>query len=170
MAAKHRSIPPLSPQDILRFWSKVRISGPDECWNWTANSRVRGYGAFALYGRPRRMRLAHRVAWTITSGTIPLGLCVCHHCDNRACCNPAHLFLGTHKDNMRDALQKGRMRQPGLCGAENGNSTLTAAQVKEIRVEYSAGKISQRALASKHGVCQRTIATIVLNKTWAHVA
>ena len=170
MAKKHLMIPPLSPQDILRFWSKVRIRQSEKCWPWMAGSLSNGYGWFALHGRPRQMRVAHRVAWVIAKGSLPTDICVCHHCDNRLCCNPSHLFLGTQADNIRDALEKGRLRQPGFCGEQNGNSRLTKEKVRKIRAEYAIGNISQRALATKNGVCQRTINMIIHNKTWVHIS
>jgi len=92
-----------------RFWSKVSIYWDAECWPWTAGLMGRmGYGNFSVGGRNRA---AHRVAWESANGeSIPDGKFVCHRCDNPVCCNPAHLFLGTHADNMRDARTKGRLR------------------------------------------------------------
>ena len=168
MHAAHRIIPPLKPQDILRFWSKVRIRRLDECWEWTA-SGPSGYGAFALPGRPCRMRLSHRVAWTLAFGRIAAGLQICHQCDNRRCCNPRHLFAGTQTHNMRDAQDKGRLWQPGFRGERNGNSRLTMSEVQQIRQQYGGGGWTQRRLALAHGVCQRTITMIVNNITWRHV-
>jgi hypothetical protein len=92
-----------------RFWSKVdKSGGPDACWNWMAKSRSHsgnGYGNFNYNGKAAH---AHRVAWELTNGPIPNGLFGCHKCDNPLCCNPAHLFLGTAKDNSADMHAKGR--------------------------------------------------------------
>ena len=93
-----------------RFWSKVDIRDKDECWPWIAGRNNRGYGQFKLHAV---MQSAHRVAWELTYGNIPkdewgFSLEVCHKCDSRSCCNPSHLFIGTHLDNVRDMDQKNR--------------------------------------------------------------
>lgn len=89
-----------------RFWSKVDRRGPNECWPWAASLGSRGYGQFVYLGRPAP---ASRVAWIITHGhELTSEQFVCHTCDNRPCCNPAHLWLGSLADNLRDMFRKGR--------------------------------------------------------------
>lgn len=90
-----------------RFWSKVEIGSTQECWEWFASLDSSGYGQIGAEGK---LRLAHRLAWFLTFGPIPSGVCVLHTCDNPKCCNPYHLRLGTQNDNIQDMMQKGRFR------------------------------------------------------------
>jgi hypothetical protein len=82
------------------------------CWEWQGNRDYRGTGRVGngtYHKGTSSTVLVHRVAWELTYGPIPAGLFVCHTCDNPPCCNPAHLFLGTQKDNMHDCKLKGRV-------------------------------------------------------------
>ena len=179
MARKHLSIPPLSKQDILRFWSKVRVGKPDECWEWQAVTTT-GYGKFSMRGPT--MLYANRVAFTIANGPFPAEFCACHRCDNPLCVNPRHLFLGTAADNNYDTIQKGRhvascgdengMRKHPEChprGETHGCHKLTIGQVRAIRNRYATGGISQTDLAREYSVSQVNIGLIVNRKHWTHV-
>ncbi len=88
------------------FWAKVTKS--KGCWLFKGSIGTHGYGVFQMNLKREK---AHRIAWRLSYGTIPDGLLICHTCDVRACCNPKHLFLGTHSDNVRDKYAKGRGRQ-----------------------------------------------------------
>lgn len=109
--------PLFTPTDRERFWQKVDVGSPEACWNWLAStaSTTNGnypYGqfSFTLDRGSRRILRAHRVAYELSVGSIPDGQIICHACDNPKCCNPAHMFVGTHDDNMHDMAQKGRSR------------------------------------------------------------
>jgi hypothetical protein len=97
-----------------RFWAKVDRRGPDRCWEWTGKL-AKGYGSIRWCGQ---WLLAHRLSYVWTHGAIQDGLLVIHSCDNPKCVNPAHLRLGTHRDNALDTVERGqwanqyRPRQP----------------------------------------------------------
>lgn len=154
-----------TPKDIQRFWSKIAITAnPDKCWEWQSSKNDQDYGRFLFN---RKSRAAHRIAWELTYGEIPDGLSVLHKCDNRKCCNPAHLFLGTHLDNMRDMVQKGR-HVPCL-GERHGMHKLTAEKVRYIRKRYAQGGILQRELADEMGVSRSTIGKAIHRQLYGSV-
>ena len=100
----------VSSYDAKRFWKRVEIRSPDECWHWMGSLDLAGYGTFSLGGRHRR---AHQVAWEIDNGIgFPKGKYGCHACDNPPCVNPKHIWPGTHLENMRDAQAKRRLSKP----------------------------------------------------------
>lgn len=116
------------------FWSNVKVGSPDECWEWQRGRADTGYGRATIDGVAV---FAHRHAYTVTKGAIPEGMFICHHCDNRVCVNPSHLFVGTQQDNMRDKVSKGRANP--ACGEENGKTYLAEALVLTMRQMYADG-------------------------------
>ena len=130
---------------LERFFSRIEYT--DFCWLWTGYVRPEGYGSI---GRV----LTHRASWKIHFGPIPDGLFVCHECDNRRCVNPAHLWVGTHQDNMDDMIRKGReAHNIGMFAGEKCyKAKLTWDQVGKIRSEYIPYKMSAQKLADKYGV------------------
>lgn len=142
-----------------RFWGKVDIRGPDECWEWTAH-RSKGYGYISADGT---QRIASRIAYELEYGEIPDGLHVCHTCDNPSCCNPKHLWLGTPADNMRDRVQKGRSADQR--GEKGPCAKLTEKDVLNIRILYAQG-YAQKLIAQWHAVNHTTIHDIVHYKSW----
>lgn len=85
-------------RDAVRFWAKVAVGTPEDCWNWIAYKNKWGYGGFQMHGTMKLM--AHRVAYVLVNGEPPLGMCLDHLCGNRACCNPSHLEPVTVQDNL----------------------------------------------------------------------
>jgi hypothetical protein len=146
-----------------RFEDKIAKCPMSGCWLWTGGAHPNGYG-----GTSGGKELAHRASWRLFRGPIPKGLHVLHRCDVRLCVNPAHLFLGTQADNLRDCREKGRARFPGVRGERNTRSRLTAESVKSIR-ELAAIGTRQVALAREFGVTRNAIAHVVSRKTWTHI-
>jgi hypothetical protein len=149
-----------------RFWSKVDKSG--ECWVWTAFIGKNGYGQFS---HESERTYAHRFSYVSAYGPIPPGLCVCHHCDNRACVRPDHFFLGTRADNLADMRRKGRGSVPPRSdrrGERVPGSKLTAKDVLEIRRLAAAG-VKQVRLAETFGIAFGTVSGIVRRRTWRHI-
>lgn len=149
---------------VERFWKKVRRA--PGCWLWTAAKRD-GYGVIRAGGHSRPFISAHRLSWMLFHGDIPGGLWVLHSCDNPPCVRPDHLFLGTVKDNVRDAWLKGRLPLPRpLPGELNGCAKLTWNQVKEIRGLYKTKNHTQDALSRMFGVSNQSISDIVRGASW----
>jgi hypothetical protein len=156
--------------DVARFWSKVNVQRSNaDCWEWTASTFPNGYGQFTINGRPLQ---AHRFAWWHFHGgdsvePTPL-VQVCHSCDNRKCCNPAHLFVGNAKENVRDCMVKGR-RAPARSGERSNWAKLTDEIVREIRRRYATNTETYESLGREFGIQTSNVGHIVKRRTWCHV-
>lgn len=143
------------PCVICRFWSHVQKLGPNECWIWTGPIAEPGYGKIGSCGQ---RVYAHRLAWELANGPWDSGLFVLHKCDNKVCCNPNHLYLGTQAENMRDRDERGR----------SGTAKLNRQAVKVIRWAWKRG-VRQKRLAELHGISASLIWMIVHGRSWRGV-
>lgn len=159
-----------------RFWEKVSFGfGENACWIWS--STLTGNHYYGSFWDGKRHSRAHRISWEICNGKIPEGMFVCHSCDNPACVNPNHLFLGDFGDNMQDMWDKNRhpinnmgRKSETMIGENNPNSVLSKSDVLWIRELYDQGvSISNIAEYYSLYVQKPAIFKIVHRKTWAHV-
>lgn len=150
-----------------RFWSKVDIRGPDECWIWKAAPRGKKpgqqYGAFWL---DRRHQPANKIAWELVNGPMAEGMFACHRCDNPACCNPAHIFPGTNQENTADKVAKGRQ----VKGARVHTAKITEKDVLNIRSMRPPGRRAPNglpeAIAAQYGITKQYVSEIWGKKSW----
>lgn len=150
-----------------RFWRQVKKS--DDCWEWTGRAKTKvGYGQIGMGGRDGARVLVHRYSYELHNGPIPDGLVVMHKCDNPRCVNPAHLSLGTHSDNTRDAVAKGRWKSiPPLNFGENQRSAKLTEQ--DVRLIRDNPDISTKELALRFGTNVTSIQKVRSRKTWKHL-
>ena len=195
-AAKRRGGRPVNT--VEKFWSLVTIAGPDDCWLWQGHTNPNGYGVLRWQG-PHVV--AHRIAYAVSRG-IPVwrgkatkdAMLVCHTCDNKPCVNPRHLFLGTHDDNRRDCVAKGRQAsgeragvnthpekrafgersgarkhpETVIRGSQRPCAKLTESDIPVIRAKLEAGE-RPLLIARSYGVAAATIFGIKSGKNWKHV-
>lgn len=150
----------------VRFWKRVIKS--DGCWIWRGSLFSNGYGKLMVYAdKPPSFGacvIAHRVSWQIHHGNIPDGLWVLHRCDNRACVNPDHLFLGTRQENMDD--MKAKFRQ--TFGEGHPAAKLTDEDIRDIRKRFATGE-THRQISLSYPVNRETIGRIVRHQSWWHI-
>jgi hypothetical protein len=143
------------------FWAKVQKT--DRCWLYMGFRKWDGYGWVGRCTNLKtRYMTAHRYAWILTNGEPPEGAHILHTCDNPPCCNPAHLQLGTHQENMADMASKRRHAY----GDRQGNRKLNSRQVAEIRRRHAEGE-SNDDLAAEYGVRPNHISGIISGRYWA---
>lgn len=155
----------LNAEDLARFWAAVAIAEPDACWLWQGSPDDKGYGLFWSGEHACSMR-AHRVSYQLAHGSIPESLVVMHDpCHTPGCCNPAHLILGTHRENMAERNALGRQ----AFGVRCGSAKLDDDKVRAIRVHLANSEPLKR-IARVFGVSATAVRFIRDGKTWAHVA
>lgn len=154
-----------------RFWEKITKGNPNECWLWTGATDSAGYGQIQRGARGEGRIRAHRLSYELHHGQISEDAEVCHSCDNPACVNPSHLWLGTHRDNMQDCKSKGRNFTNGEerpRGDRNPATRLTEDQVRHIR-ELCNQCVPRHVIAAQFGVSKSTITAIFLRVNWKHI-
>jgi len=140
-----------------RFWSKVDVQGPSDCWPWTASTYGGGYGQFVWFAG--KIIGAHRAAFIIAHRRcVEPGKCILHRCDNPLCCNSKHLYEGTLSENSLDAVRRNRYPQ----------IKLNASKVRAMRILHTQG-FSQCSIATVFGTSQTNARRIIEGKTWKHV-
>ncbi len=148
-------------QIIKRLYAKIVCDIKTRCWNWAGYSNREGYGKIDFNSKKQNV---HRIIYQYFYGPIPEDKpLVLHHCDNRKCCNPMHLYAGTKKDNAIDREKRHRSNHP--CGEKSSGAKLTEKQVIEIR----ASKETQIVLAKRFRVCKSNIGSIQRRHTWKHI-
>jgi len=151
-----------------RFDEKY-VEAPSGCWEWIGSKNWDGYGMIGIAGTDRlswKIRIAHRISYALHVGEIPAGINVLHKCDNPACVNPDHLFLGTQRQNVHDMIAKGRRVQADISGEKNPMSKLSKDDTKTIRHLYFAERRPQNEIADYFHVAQSCISKIVSGKRW----
>lgn len=163
-----------------RFWSYVPVSGRDDCWEWSGQRNENGYGRFKSGGTKGP---AHRFAYELINGPIPIGLIIRHTCDNPPCVNPHHLLVGTAADNSRDMVERGRSilgrrwksghtKTAGhpnfMPGSLNPLAKLSAADIPVIRKRCRSGEM-KLTVAASYGVVPGAISDIMRGITWRWV-
>lgn len=162
-----------NPAEIRLLWeTRGRIEVKENgCWIWQGGKTKDGYGL--VYMGNGKTCYAHRFAFERCVGKIPDGLKICHNCpggDNPSCVNPAHFFLGTQADNLRDMVAKGRGRAVGPKGEAAPSAKMTDEKVLEIRRRWPLAKLGEKkSMAEELGIHYATLHRIATRRTWRHL-
>lgn len=145
----------------MRFWGRIKIT--DGCWLWQGAVNTTGYG-MANWSDGEKNIVAHRLAYRMLVGEVPEGMRVCHTCDTPRCCNPAHMFLGTQKDNAADCKAKGR----NTGGRKDPHAAVNEQVVREMR-RLKAEGTKTIDLARRFGVSPSAVSAILTRRTWSNL-
>lgn len=148
---------------VERIWGQIDVRGPNECWPWIGKPHKSGYGHMLAFGK---VQYAHRIVFILTHGDVSDDLMVLHNCDNRLCCNPNHLRLGTHQDNMDDMKTRDGRKRKGV-GNKNCLGKITQEDADGIRSMWKAGGATQRQIADVYGITENYVCQIVGNRYYA---
>ena len=149
-----------------RFWRKVDVCGPDDCWLWGGRMSGNGYGNIGRGPRDGGIITAHRLSYIIHKGPIPDGFVVMHSCDNKRCVNPSHLSAGTIAENARQAVERGLHPRIAPKGTANGKAKLTPDMVRYIRANPDKQHLD---IAREFGLSANTIRGVRTGRTWSLV-
>jgi len=148
--------------DEESFWNNVELCEPNRCWKWRGGFRSSGYGHTSRY---RKDESAHRLAWEFWNNKkIPKGMFACHKCDNPACCNPNHIFIGTPKENSEDMVRKNRQ----VSGERHWCSKLTKEQVSKIKEMRNNGE-TLTAIGKIFGITHGMVGHIASGRNWKNI-
>lgn len=141
------------------FFQNMDVGDKDTCWEWRGKVNSWGYGV--IYTRRKGWK-AHRISYEIYNGGIPSKVFILHDCGNSLCINPHHLYIGDHKQNMKDMVRHGNSTR----GEKHPMAKLTELQVQEIRMLAHLGEMSYNDIAKRFGIKLGGVSNIVYNKTW----
>ena len=163
-------MPDITESDKIRLWSKVGFTAnPEKCWNFQANKGAK-YPKLAFHRNGKQFDISGtRLAYFLHYNVDPIGKVVCHKCDNRRCCNPNHLFLGTYSDNSKDMISKGRGEKQFEGGEKHHNSRLSTDDVIAIKKLHSEGKSKMTDIAKMYKIDPSAISRVINNKRWKHL-
>lgn len=151
----------------MRFWSKVAMGAPDECWDWKGSVAGFGYGRFKVCSYTTLH--ANRVAWTLKHRREPGDMVIRHTCDRPPCCNPAHLLIGTVADNNNDKLARGRHRSADMRGTKNPNALLGEGDVAKI-VSMIRDGFNNTQISAHVSVGHSLVSRIRTGRSWQREA